>query len=1302
MSSVVVTDGSETLDAPELRRRVEALAGFLAARGIGPGDRVGVALDRGVDLVVALHAVHRAGAAFVPLDPGYPPARLRMLVDDARPALLLSASRVHLADRLGGGGHACPIVQVDRQAAEIAACPGLLPPEAPADALAYVIFTSGSTGRPKGVMVERGHLDRFFAAMDELLGAGASEPRTWAATTSVSFDISILELLYAVQRGYRLVVVPQDQQAPPALARVFARHGVTHFQCTPSLAGALIGDGAMRAALGALRCHLVGGETLPAPLARELRTLGCRVINMYGPTETTIWSTCHALGDEDPVPIGRPLANTTAHVVDEALRPVPPGRPGELLLGGGSVARGYLGDPDLTRERFCEGPGGERVYRTGDMVVQRPDGALLFLGRRDQQVKIRGHRIELGEVEAALVEHPAVGEAAAVARGEEALRLLAYVAPRPGASCDPEDVRAFLRGRLPEHAVPSAVIALARLPRTPNGKIDRNALPAPPSADTDAPAGGGQRSEIEARLAQLLGAALRTEPPGRDQQLLQIGVDSLMAMRLLTALHEELGVELSVREVFEAGTLGQLAERLARARAAAAGASAWPTVAARPEARHDRFPLNEVQQAYWMGRSREYELGGLSMHSFVELELPALDVSRLERALAAVIARHDMLRAIVGEDGTQRVLPQVPVARIPVTDFTGRPAADAEAWLAAERERLAHQVLPLTTWPLFELAAVHLPDGGWRMLVSLDGIMNDAGSVHIAVSELVRLHADPEAALPPLDLSFRDYVHAELEHHDSEAYRRSWDYWREHLSALPPAPELPVTIPAGVPRFARRTGSLPAATWRELRARASSSGLMPSGCLLALYAEVLATFARKSRFLVNVTLFNRLPVHRAIEGVVGDFTSLILLDVDGSRDRSFAERARAAQTQLWRDLDHRRVSGVRVLRELGRSHPGRALAPVVFTSTLGGGAYAMAGHGALPEERGGLTQTPQVLLDNMVGESVAGDLVWTWDAVEAAFPPGMLDEMAASFRGLLERLAGDAQAWSEVGRPPVAVPVAPAPVAAVEPPAGRLEDGMLAQLAADRGRQTAVVAGLRRIGFAELHGRARQVENLLVGHGVRPGEHVAIVMQKGWEQVVAALAVLRAGAAYVPIDPEWPADRIARLLGRCEIRVVLTRSQERIDLPGGAVRVNVDGVPPMRDAGSLRGASRDPDALAYVIFTSGSTGEPKGVMIPHRGALNTIEDINVRFEVGPEDRILGLSALSFDLSVYDLFGTLAAGARLILPAPEQLREPAAWLELIRREGATVWNSVPALMEMLVNYLDELGAPSVDDVPLRRS
>ncbi|HKT01472.1 MAG TPA: amino acid adenylation domain-containing protein, partial [Rugosimonospora sp.] len=704
-----------------------------------------------------------------------------------------------------------------------------------------------------------------------------------------------------------------------------------------------------------------------------------------------------------------------------------------------------------------------------------------------------------------------------------------------------------------------------------------------------------------------------------------------------------------------------------------------------PAGRYEPFPVTDVQAAYLLGRGSGFAYGGTGCHGYGELTYPSLDPDRLATAWRALIERHDMLRAVIEVDGSQRVLPEVPQLRIVTADLRGRTPEEVDAALAATRAEMDHRVFAPDRWPLFEVRLT-LTDTRAVQHVSVDFLIADFVSIQIVLDELHRLYHRPDEPVPPLALTFRDYLQAERSRQAGTRREADRGYWLGRLAELPPAPALPVGDHprAGEPvRFRRFETRLDTTTWAGLRKRAGQHGVTASGAVLAAYAEVVAAWSRQPRFTLDITLLNRLPLHPQVDRLVGDFTGVDLLAVDADPARPFVERARDLQAQLWQDLDHRAFTGVEVIREIARRDGGdAALFPIVFTSAIGLAEAGGAADGAPVGELGyGISQTPQVWIDCQNIER-QGCLATNWDVREGVFPAGLVEDMFDAYRSLLSRLATGDEPWTSTG--PVPLPEAQARRrrevndTAAPVSAGLLHDGVVAQALRTPGR-VAVIGPDRTLTYGELLGRAVALADRL---GPVDGL-VGVVMDKGWEQVVAVLGILLAGGAYLPVELSQPPLRRRQILAAAGVdRLVSTaRVVARGDCPDTALVLD-DLVAEPRPVP----ARAEPDALAYTIFTSGSTGTPKGVMISHRSALNTVVDMNSRFGIGADDRVLGLSSLGFDLSVYDIFGPLATGGCLVLPDPDRRGDPSHWADLAARHGVTVWNSVPAQLQMLHDYL----------------
>jgi amino acid adenylation domain-containing protein len=897
--------------------------------------------------------------------------------------------------------------------------------------------------------------------------------------------------------------------------------------------------------------------------------------------------------------------------------------------------------------------------------------------------------------------------------GLGAERLVAYVSPR-GVAGSRALVPVDDRYGTPTRCV---VEEVDRLPRTATGALYLSGV----AVNRDGEDGGAPRTETERRVAAIWEDLLGV-PVGRNDTFLELGGHSLLATQLLARLRRELAVELSLPTLLEGPTVAAVAAAVDEAGTPMAASApdldagrgqVGATLVRDPESRYLPFPLTDVQQAYWVGRTDAFELGAVAPHEYMEFDSEGLDVNRLERAWQRVIDRHDMLRAIVLEDGRQQVQHHLPPFRIETADLRGRALGEVEAHLGAVRQEMSHEVFPTDRWPLFRVRASLLDRGRVRLHVGIDAIIFDAHSWQLVVQEVAEAYENPACGPRSLDVTFRDYVLASEALEESEQYRRAQQYWYDRLDDLPPAPDLPLaaTAPITTPVFTRRSSRMPAAAWSSLKERAARAGVTPSVAVLTAYAETLALFSRSPRFTVNLTLFNRLPFHPDVERIVGDFTSLTLLAVDCRARAGFGERARALQAQLASDLEHRQFSGLRVLREKARGQSrATATMPVVFSSAL-----PLAGGGGPAERRlgtqvFGISQTPQVWLDAQATEQ-DGDLVFEWDSVEALFPAGFLDDAFATCVALLEALGRGEEAWSQWARESVPgrllIPTEPPPAAS----SGLLHDRFF-HWAATAPEATAVVSSGQTLTYADVANHATRLARDLRERGAGRNQLVAVYMEKGWEQVVAVIGIVASGAAYLPVDATLPDERARVLLEEGNVGIVVTQPWlagraarlKPVDvvpvdaLPVDVVPVDalpVDALPvddcacqPVHRSPLRVGPERQaaPGDLAYVIFTSGSTGRPKGVMIDHQGALNTIDEINQRFDVGPGDRVLALSSLSFDLSVYDIFGILAAGGTVVVPDPAAGPDPARWVSLADDAGVTIWNSVPALMQLTSEYL----------------
>ncbi|MGH3940477.1 MAG: amino acid adenylation domain-containing protein, partial [Pseudonocardiaceae bacterium] len=806
---------------------------------------------------------------------------------------------------------------------------------------------------------------------------------------------------------------------------------------------------------------------------------------------------------------------------------------------------------------------------------------------------------------------------------------------------------------VPAYLVPKVIAVLEEFPLSANGKIDRRRLAQRITVNTS-PEIEHPYGEIEETVARLWSELLGVAQIGRQHNFFALGGDSLIATTLLARLRTEGLGGVQLRHLFGSPTLREFSVHLIKVDAA----DPRGTIRADLKHRHDPFPPTEVQRAYWIGRTDDFALGGVGSHWYWEFDGADVDVLRLQDAVNRLIQRHEMLRAVFDDDGNQRIRAEVPPFEITVHD--------GEESLATLRDELSRRIPDPGRWPLIEIQAVRYGDRMVRLGFSFDYIVLDALSIVIFFSELSTLYRDPYAELPGLGVSFRDYVVQSSER--DEQFDAAAAYWLNRLDTLAPAAPLPLAAdPATLtgPTFHRRTGLLAPQQWRRVVDTARAHRLTPASVLATAFAEVLSAFSGADRLTLNATMFHRDGVHPDIDMILGDFTSLLLVGHHAEPGDRWLDTVQRLQQDMWDGMQNGAVSALWVLRELARRTQSDTVSmPIVFTSALGVASDLVNMQFPFGSLIWGISQTPQVWLDNQVMERDGG-LSFNWDSVDELFPEGLLDAMFEAYCALLGWLAeGD---W-ERSLPDLMPPAQRETRARVnatgrEAPRRTLHEPFF-HTAPDR---PALIYRDQRCSYAELAAQALRVAGELSRRGIGENDPVAVTVPRGPDQIAAVLGALAAGAAYVPVGVDQPAGRRDRIYAKAGVRAVIGR----------------DVSPDPAGPGLTEPVYVDPDSLAYIIFTSGSTGEPKGVEITHAAAVNTVDEVNSRYGIGPEDRVIAVSALDFDLSVYDIFGLLSVGGAIVLIDDEDRREARLWSQLVDEHRITVWNSVPALLDMLL-------------------
>ncbi|MET9888505.1 amino acid adenylation domain-containing protein, partial [Streptomyces sp. NPDC006430] len=1319
----VVADGTEVSYA-DLDARANRLAHYLVGQGVGAESVVGLCLPRGVETIAAILAVWKAGAGYLPVDPGQPAERVAFMQADSGAVTLLTTCA--LLD--GPAAQAPSVLALDAPevAGAIGACAAIArQTDVVADGLAYVIYTSGSTGRPKGVAITHGSLANYVATVPAGVGFGAPGDR-YALLQAQATDLGNTVVFASLTTGGELHVLDEGAVTDPAaVSRYLAEHRIDHLKAVPSHLAALGAAGDLSAVLPA-KSLVLGGEAASPAWVRELVSVAGEraVFNHYGPTETTIGvATRHLTAErvaDGVVPVGAPVGNTRLYVLDAALRPVAPGVVGELYIAGTQLARGYVRRPGLTAERFVAcpfGTAGERMYRTGDRARWTGDGQVVFLGRTDEQVKIRGFRIEPGEVQSALAAHPLVGQAVVIAREDVPgdRRLVAYVvADDPETAQDPglpATIRKFAAQRLPEHMVPSAVVVLDGLPLTGNGKLDRKALPAPDGAA--ARVGRGPANAREEILCAAFAEVLGLDRVGVDDDFFDLGGHSLLAVRLVSRIRVVLGVELEIRVLFEAPTVAGLAACIDEADGARTALMA--------QERPERVPLSFAQRRLWFIGELEGPSPTYNIPITVRLN-GVVDAAALNAALRDVIGRHEVLRTVFATaDGEpyQRILDledlewALHVAEVPEVGL-------AEAIDGATRYAfdLSAEV-PFRAWLFSAGSEEHV------VVVTIHHIAGDGWSTRpLARDVSVAYEARCAGRAPewePLPVQYADYALWQREllgdDQDPESrISRQVAYWRKALAGAPEELELPFDHQR--PAVASYQGHLvpleiPAEVHARLAEVTRAEGVTVAMALQAALAVLLSNLGAGTDIPIGSVNAGR--TDEALDDLVGFFVNTLVLRTDLTGSPTFRELLSRVRESSLSAFAHQDVPFERLVEELA---PTRSLARhPLFQVTLAvqNNAEAvldlsgMRTEGAAEADAQGTT-VAKFDLDVSVGETfdaqgAPAGLRGVLIAAADLFEPATVERLAGRLALVLETVANDpdrllsgVDVLGEVERRRL---LAEWSGTAAEVPAGTIPELFEAQVARTPDA-VAVVADGFEVSYAELDARANRLARLLVGRGVGPESVVGVCLERGIDLVVALLAVTKAGAAYLPIDPAYPAERVEFMLVDAGALCVMTSEASQGALPQGVARITLDAPAvygelealvdtPLSDAD--RGGVLLAAHPAWVIYTSGSTGRPKGVVVTHVGIGSLVGAQAERFAVDGASRVLQFASVGFDAASAEIWVALCAGARLVVAPAEALVPGAGLVELVARHGVTHATLPPAVL----GVVDPRDVPSLSAV-----
>jgi amino acid adenylation domain-containing protein/non-ribosomal peptide synthase protein (TIGR01720 family) len=1294
---------NQELTYRELNERANQVAHYLQRLGVRPEVIVGICVEPSPEMVIGILGILKAGGAYLPLDPAWPTERIAFMLADSGVSALLTQEnlKAHISDLKSEMRVVCLDTDWPQIASESTDNPRIaVQPEN----LAYLIYTSGSTGQPKGTLLEHRNLCNFTRVA---LGIFAITPESRVLQfASFSFDASVSEIVMALGGGATLVLARRETlTAPDTLHELSRRERITTVTLPPSLLAVLSPDD-----LPALTTVVSAGESCAWEIA-ERWSQGRRFLNGYGPTETTIGASyylCQGRRDDaDTVPIGTPVSNAKMFVFDRTGQPAPVGVPGELYIGGAGVGRGYLNRPEMTAEKFIAWksevgsrksessaaefriPNSEfRLYRTGDLVRRLSDGNLEFLGRVDEQVKLRGYRIELGEIEAALTQHPGIQSAVVVAREDAPgdKRLVAYLVSQSERAATASELRDFLQEKLPAYMIPSAFVMMESLPLAPSGKINRRALLLPKYAPDGADSGRefiAPRTADEEIVASIFAELTGASRVGAEDNFFELGGHSLLAAQLVSRIRSALQVELSLRRLFDAPTVAGLARAIETIRHSAQGVLAPPI---KPVPREDGVPLSFAQQRLWFLWQIEPESPAYNIPSAVRLT-GKLDVAMLERSLNEVIRRHESLRTTVESlDGkaVQVIAPELTL-RLSVEDLSALADEERETVARERATEEAQLAFDLARGPLIRARLLRLSEDEHVALYTLHHVISDGWSMNLLIREIAALYAAFTAGaaspLAPLEIQYADYAHWQRAWLQGDVLTAQLDYWKRQLGGAPALLELPTDRPRPpiqTYRGASLAFALSAELSQQLKEMSRKEGVTLFMTLLAAFQVLLARYSGQEDISVGTPIAGR--NRQETESLIGLFVNTLVLRTDLAGEPTFREllrrvRETALGAYAHQDLPFEKlVDALQAERTLSHS----PLFQVMFAlQNLPTTAQALPGLKLeLMEAEVPVAKFDLTLTMSETGEGLLGALEFNTDLFDRA----TMERFVTHFRTLLESIV--AAPDEKVLRQPL-LSEAERRLILTEwnDTAAPFSFAQCAhQLFEARAAQTpdalAISAAGRQLSYRELNERANQLAHYLQRLGIGPEVVVGLLLERSPELIIGALSVMKAGGAYLPLDPAWPTERIAFMLVDSGVSTLLTQENLKSnisDLKSEMRAVCLDTDWSLLAAESVENLSAQVTAEhpAYVIYTSGSTGQPKGTELRHRGLLNLLCWHQQAYQVTATDRASLLAGPGFDASVWEVWPYLAAGASIHIPDDETRLAPNELQQWLCVSGVTI-------------------------------
>lgn len=1278
--------GSITYD--ELKNKTNYLIAKFQRMGIQKGDYVVVLTHKCANSIAVIIALVRMGAVYIPVPADYPSERIEFIKKDSRCKFLLDSNDIfETLDRGTPDQSKLGLCQFDDPA--------------------YVIYTSGSTGTPKGVEISHGGVVNTIHDMNQRFSINKQD--TMLGISSLNFDLSVFDIFGTLLAGGCLALI-QEPRDSLELKESIEHNNATIWNSVPAFMELFLESQDEDYINDSMRCILLSGDWIHVTLPNRIKKHFPKadIISLGGATEASIWSIYYKIVKVNPewesIPYGYPLNNQKIYIFNKNMEICPMDVVGEIYIGGLGVATQYLGDDKKTKEAFINTKKYGRLYKTGDFGKFSRGGYVIFLGRKDGQVKVGGHRIELEEIENQLRRIPQISDAIVIV--DEHKKIVAYYTGSEELELD--TIKNILEKFLPEYMIPYQCTKIESIPLNANGKVDRKLLPKG-IKDVVVPKEALPMGPIEQKMIQIWSEILNAKNISVNDDFFDLGGDSITAQRMRQRIIKEFDIKIPFTTIINEGSVRKLSNIIKNNNETSLGEIKCDKEKYKDiltpnhsisqknltedkdilDLKHDRdewrpikedkssiknikeYPLTGVQLAYLNGKNDSFELGKYNAHYYFEVET-TYEVYRLQRAIQKLVKRHEILHSIFLKKGVQKVLEEVPDYMVEVFDFSRTSEEEKTNKNLEIRKELSHKIYDHETWPMFTFKVLEKGNNKKILFVSIDLMICDGDSLQILLNELAH-YVKHDIPLQDFTYSYGQYVFELLKQKDDKDYVRAKKYWLSKIKEFPEFPQIPMLQRLWLCKnysIKRKSEMIHKEEWQKIKRIAREKRVSPSAVLCAVYGMVLSKWSNQQDLLLNLTVFQRLPLHPEVEKLVGDFTKLLPLKIH-MNSQNIWEVAKVVQDEILTDLEYLSFDGTEVMREITKAKGtlGKALLPVVFTCILFDSTNNYFNQ--LGELKYAVSQTPQVLLDNQIIE-MESNLHISWDYVQELFDPEIIDAIFKEFVATIKTINESEtvkvisnedvkELWNEYNH-------------VVQEAKPYTLQALFEEQVQRRPLAPAISYEGQQYSYEMIDKKANQIARYLCAQGLcGRNTRIGVLALRKPETIISILGILKTGAAYVPIEPNFPKERQKFILEDSGCSICLDDKLY--------TSLELDFY-----EDTFLGISSGPDSLAYIIYTSGSTGMPKGVMIQHKAVCNTIEAINEKINLSSDDCLIGVSSICFDLSVYDIFGVFSKGARLVMV--KDPRNSKEMMDILQREKVSVWNSVPIIFSMVADYIKE--------------